>query len=80
MLYGERCVMKHWFVQKRFGWGWVPATWEGWLVTLLFAVAVLSSMLYIESLELRILALVLLTVILIKICYVKGEKPRWRWG
>lgn len=22
-----------WFKAKRFGWGWVPVTWEGWALT-----------------------------------------------
>ncbi len=26
-----------WFVPKRhFGWGWSPASWQGWVVTLIF--------------------------------------------
>ena len=31
-----------WFRAKRFGWGWTPITWEGWLVTLLGVVAFLA--------------------------------------
>lgn len=23
-----------WFRPKRFGFGWTPATWQGWLVTI----------------------------------------------
>jgi hypothetical protein len=23
-----------WFRRKSFGWGWSPASWQGWLVTL----------------------------------------------
>ena len=29
---------RYWFVRKQFGYGWVPATWEGWLVLTLFFV------------------------------------------
>lgn len=25
-----------WFRAKEYGWGWYPATWEGWLVLLVF--------------------------------------------
>jgi hypothetical protein len=28
--------MPRWFCKKRFGYGWTPATWQGWLVTALF--------------------------------------------
>lgn len=29
-----------WFRPKRLGFGWSPATWEGWLVTALLVLAV----------------------------------------
>ena len=32
---------KPWFVRKRAGWGVRPASWQGWVVTLLMLVAVL---------------------------------------
>lgn len=22
-----------WFKRKTYGWGWVPVTWQGWLLT-----------------------------------------------
>lgn len=25
-----------WFRAKTFGWGWVPITWQGWLITALY--------------------------------------------
>ncbi len=27
-----------WFGPKRWGWGWSPASWQGWAVTVLFGV------------------------------------------
>ncbi len=26
----------YWFARKTFGWGWTPASWQGWLVTACF--------------------------------------------
>ena len=26
----------YWFKRKIFGWGWAPATWQGWLVITIF--------------------------------------------
>ena len=26
-----------WFRAKTYGWGWTPVTWQGWLLTLVFA-------------------------------------------
>jgi len=27
---------KYWFRRKLYGWGWTPATWQGWLTLLIF--------------------------------------------
>jgi len=32
-----------WFRERQSGLGWTPATWEGWLVTLLSAAAVVGA-------------------------------------
>ena len=79
---------KHlWFKRKLYGWGWTPATWQGWLVIAVWLVVVLAfSFTVDESSPTRevmftfILPVTLLTVALIRICYKKGEKPRWQWG
>ena len=34
--------MTPWFRRKRFGWGWTPISWEGWVATLLFTGACIS--------------------------------------
>ena len=31
--------MMRWFRRKRWGYGWTPASWEGWVATLLFVLA-----------------------------------------
>jgi hypothetical protein len=36
-------VRKPWFGPKRYGIGVRPQTWQGWLVTLAFAVAVIAA-------------------------------------
>jgi len=77
----------HWFKRKLFGWGWVPVKWQGWVVVLVYILALLFLALTIddnspnnEVVFTFILPLVLLTITLIRICYKKGEKPRWQWG
>jgi len=27
---------QYWFKRRAYGWGWVPATWQGWLTLLVF--------------------------------------------
>ncbi len=77
----------YWFKAKLYGWGWDPATWQGWLVILGYVVAVALFALTIdesspprEIMFTFILPTVLLTATLLRICYKKGEKPRWQWG
>jgi hypothetical protein len=84
--------MKHWFKAKRYGWGWYPATWQGWALTLLFCVLfATSTLLYTYALGIRpdhvfalastfICFITICTGFLLWICYTHGEKPRWRWG
>jgi len=72
---------QYWFHRKRYGWGWMPASKEGWAVTLL---AVVLGILFATRLETNPIQngiyLFLIAVALVVVCYVKGEKPRWQWG
>lgn len=79
---------KHvWFKRKLFGWGWTPVTWQGWLVIAVYVgLMVLLGYTLDENSPPRevaftfVLPAVILTTLLIRICYRKGEKPRWQWG
>lgn len=72
----------YWFRRKLYGWGWTPARPQGWLTLVLYLVLVLvSAYSWGESQPERFLALfVLATIILLLVCYLKGESPRWQWG
>lgn len=76
-----------WFKRKLYGWGWTPVTWQGWVVVLgyvalvfLFAFTVGEESSPKEVIFTAVLPIVLLTITLIRICYKKGESPRWQWG
>ncbi|HLH96459.1 MAG TPA: hypothetical protein VKW08_15190 [Xanthobacteraceae bacterium] len=75
---------KYWFRAKRYGWGWgLPVRWEGWLVIAGFVgLLVLGSFLFPPRTEiaLYLIYVVLLSVLLGAICWLKGEPTRWRWG
>lgn len=78
---------KLWFKRKIYGWGWTPATWQGWLTIFVYVVLVLVFSLTIdeqspprEVVFTFILPITLLTATLLRICYKKGEKPKWQWG
>ena len=75
---------KYWFPAKRYGWGWgPPATWQGWIVFAAFIGLLIanafaySPRLYFWS---YLFNTVVLSGVLIVICWLKGEPPRWRWG
>lgn len=77
----------YWFKRKLYGWGWTPATWQGWLTITLYIVLVVAFALTIDNHSSAreiaftfILPVALLTITLLRICYHKGEKPRWQWG
>ncbi len=76
-----------WFKAKRYGWGWYPVTWQGWVVLVVYVgLALAFSLTVDETSSVRevvftcLLPVTLLTATLIRICYKKGERPRWRWG
>ncbi len=75
---------RYWFPAKRYGWGWGPPNcWQGWLVILAY-IALLSGGAFLlhpdKHLAFFIGYAVALTTVLIIICWLKGEKPGWRWG
>ncbi len=77
----------YWFKARLYGWGWAPATWQGWLILVIYIAAVVFFAFTIdenspdrEVIFTFILPVVLLTISLLSICYKTGEKPRWQWG
>ncbi|MGO8918636.1 MAG: hypothetical protein ACLQJR_22265 [Stellaceae bacterium] len=84
-------MTKLWFQARRYGWGWTPVTVEGWLVMSLFLAAVIVStgvFLYrvrsagdlLAATITFLLSLAILVAALVVICWMTGERPRWRWG
>lgn len=79
---------KLWFKAKMYGYGWTPASWEGWGVLALYIV---SLIIHIRNIDMYassasdvlisfLIPFIINTIFLLIICYVKGEEPRWRWG
>jgi len=73
-----------WFPAKTLGWGWgLPVAWQGWIVyggavaLLIAAPFVLPPGKHPVLFHVYVLAVVL---VLLVICWLKGERPRWRWG
>jgi len=73
-----------WFPAKRYGWGWgIPACWQGWVVLCAYMGLLVMGAFYIphrkDAVDFAIYALVL-SGLLILVCWKKGERPKWRWG
>ncbi len=78
----------YWFKRKLYGWGWVPALWQGWAATLIYILSLVYLFMRIDEnshsisdtfIDMAVPFLVL-TGLFILVCYLKGQKPRWQWG
>lgn len=76
-----------WFRRKRYGWGWTPARWQGWLLLIIYTACVIMIMAQLDVAATADAALARITfpmlgvtAILVLLCYLTGEKPRWQWG
>ena len=71
-----------WFPAKRYGWGWgPPCAWQGWVVLAVWLVLLLPGIFLLPGHPILFSAhMLVLTAALIAVCWLKGEKPRWRWG
>ena len=84
-------VDRLWFRARSFGWGWTPVTVEGWLVLGVFLVGVAVDIaVFTRRLQSGgdprpatvtfLVWLAILSGALVAICWMTGERPRWRWG
>jgi hypothetical protein len=75
---------KYWFPAKRYGWGWgLPVRWQGWVCLAIYAGCVALVIRFLRpavSPVVFAISLVLLTLGLMAVCWLKGEPPRWRSG
>ncbi len=78
-----------WFRAKRYGWGWYPVTWQGWIILLLFVAVYGLNVVFFtgrgteptnSELFWFLVRTVVLVGTLIYVCYRHGETPGWRWG
>ena len=77
-----------WFKAKKYGLGWYPATWQGWVVMMVYLFATVGIFRYIDlhshsgsdTLIGFFLPFIGLTFILVFVAYLTGEPLGWRWG
>ncbi len=80
----------YWFKRRRYGWGWFPVTWQGWLCLLIFIAVIALDVIFVAPRERHapldwrlpvFIAILVANVIgLFYVCAHHGPKPRWRFG
>lgn len=78
----------YWFKRRRYGWGWTPSTWQGWVLLALMIVLVVLPIPFLPTGQddgapnpwgyLFYVCVVVAVFVLTAI--KKGPKPHWRWG
>jgi len=80
-----------WFRARSYGWGWRPASIEGWLVLALFFVGVAIDVAIFayrlhggvdqrSAMTGFLVWIGILAAALIAVGGMTGERPRWHWG
>ena len=74
---------KYWFRAKRYGWGWgLPITWQGWMVFAFWGAAFVPATHFLLPGRPKafLVFTIVMSLLLLAICYKKGAPARWRWG
>ena len=71
----HRVTAKPWFGPRRFGWGWSPVSWQGWLVTLAFLALMGGDLAVFRKSLTGAIGLLILIGVLVAVCYLTGGKP-----
>lgn len=73
-----------WFPAKTYGWGWgLPVAWQGWVVLVVYAITIFAGIYYMLpafGTPVFLVHVLVMSMVLVLVCWAKGEKPKWRWG
>jgi phosphatidylglycerophosphate synthase len=85
-------MTRYWFKPRRYGYGATPATWEGWLVTILAAaimacsIAIMNMNLWVDRTNFSAWIIWAVLIATLVYCFVQICRRRtdgewqWRWG
>ena len=84
---GSRLVT-YWFKRRRFGYGWTPATWQGWVALVALVLLVLAPLPFLPQGEdeggpnpyAYVFYVVVVVMVFCLLAIKKGPTPHWRWG
>jgi hypothetical protein len=70
----------YWFKRKLYGWGWTPATKEGWLLFGFYLFSILFIVRTTSEVRQLLIEVAIVTLLFLFLVYFKGESPKWQWG
>ncbi|HUA51958.1 MAG TPA: hypothetical protein VMB81_07325 [Candidatus Sulfotelmatobacter sp.] len=73
-------MSRFWFVQKRYGYGATPTTWQGWAATLAFVALFVAIVLLVGGWPRWVLGALAIAGFAILACAKTDGGCRWRWG
>ena len=71
----KRITKKAWFGKKLLGWGYRPISLEGWVVTVVFIMAIIADITYNKRTATGYAILAVILVIFYIIAYLTGDSP-----
>lgn len=85
----EKQNKKYLMKRRRYGWGWTPVTWQGWLLIGAQIAIILIAATFLPSKPAQptlgeliaffaILVLAIATIVVVAL--ISSPKPAWRWG
>jgi len=71
-----------WFIPKRYGFGAVPASWQGWALTIGFVLICMAAVSLFRSKPIALAAVVIPIAVTFMVISARTTKGgwRWRWG
>ena len=71
-----------WFAPKRYGFGATPVTWQGWALTIGFALLAIGIVLSFRGDPIKVIAALTPPTVLFMVICARTTRGgwRWRWG
>jgi Na+/melibiose symporter-like transporter len=83
-------MTEYWFKPKRYGYGAMPDTWQGWALSAAAPISVVIAIVAMAALGgtanagnwiVVAMVAIVLTIVCVVVCYRKTDGEwRWRWG
>ena len=71
----KRITKKAWFGKRILGWGYRPISLEGWLITVVFLIAIIADHVYNHKTTKGYAILAIIMVIFLIIAYLTSDAP-----